>query len=74
MICEKCNKNTATVHIVKIENGVKKQLMLCDKCAGNISDTNLTSKLEEIDSLRFKKIINVKSLLRNTPRRLSYAY
>ena len=58
MICEKCNKNTATVHIVKIENGVKKQLMLCDKCAGNISDTNLTSKLEEIDSLSFQKIIN----------------
>ena len=58
MICEKCNKNTATVHIVKIENGVKKQLILCKKCASNISDVNLTSKLEEIDGLNFQKIIN----------------
>lgn len=35
MICEKCNKNHATVHLTAIENGVKREAHLCDECARN---------------------------------------
>lgn len=33
MICEKCNKNPASVHITKIVNGKKTELHLCSECA-----------------------------------------
>ncbi len=33
MICEKCSKNHATVHLTAIENGVKREAHLCDECA-----------------------------------------
>jgi len=33
MICEKCGKNHATVHLTAIENGVKREAHLCDECA-----------------------------------------
>ncbi len=34
MICEKCSKNHATVHVTEVVNGVKKEAHLCDECAG----------------------------------------
>ncbi len=33
MICERCHKNPATVHLTAIEKGVKKEGHLCDECA-----------------------------------------
>jgi protein arginine kinase activator len=33
MICERCQKNPATVHLTAIEKGVKKEGHLCDECA-----------------------------------------
>jgi protein arginine kinase activator len=33
MICEKCNKNHATVHVTEVINGVKKEAHLCEDCA-----------------------------------------
>ncbi len=33
MICEKCNKNHATVHVTEVVNGVKKEAHLCEECA-----------------------------------------
>ncbi len=33
MICEKCQKNHATVHLTAIENGVKREAHLCEECA-----------------------------------------
>lgn len=33
MICENCNKNTATVHVTKILNDKKTELHLCEQCA-----------------------------------------
>jgi len=33
MLCDKCQKNPATVHIVKIINGDKKEVNLCHSCA-----------------------------------------
>ncbi len=33
MICGKCNKNHATVHVTEVINGVKKEAHLCEECA-----------------------------------------
>lgn len=33
MICEKCSKNHATVHVTEVVNGVKKEVHLCEECA-----------------------------------------
>lgn len=34
MLCEKCGKNTASVHVTKIINGKKTEMYLCESCAG----------------------------------------
>ncbi len=33
MICGKCQKNHATVHVTEVENGVKREAHLCEECA-----------------------------------------
>ncbi|OQB15246.1 MAG: UvrB/uvrC motif protein [Firmicutes bacterium ADurb.Bin193] len=33
MLCQNCSKKHATVHFVKIINGVKTEMHLCEKCA-----------------------------------------
>ncbi|MBN2712733.1 MAG: UvrB/UvrC motif-containing protein [Planctomycetes bacterium] len=33
-ICQICNKNPATVHLTDIHNNVKKELHMCEECAG----------------------------------------
>lgn len=46
MLCERCGKNEASVHLTRIINGKKEEMHLCEKCAGessqfNIDDNNL---------------------------------
>jgi protein arginine kinase activator len=33
MLCDMCKENSATVHFVKIVNGVKQELNICEDCA-----------------------------------------
>ena len=33
MICGKCQKNHATIHVTEVINGAKKEMHLCDECA-----------------------------------------
>ena len=33
MLCQNCNKKTASVHFVKVINDVKTEMHLCDTCA-----------------------------------------
>lgn len=35
MVCEKCSKNHATVHLTEIVNNVKREAHLCEDCARN---------------------------------------
>ena len=35
MICEKCQKHHATVHLTEIVNNEKKEAHLCEECARN---------------------------------------
>lgn len=45
MLCERCNKNNATIQLVKDTDGKKESIMLCDKCAIEI----MSSSLEDED-------------------------
>ena len=41
MLCDKCQKKIANIHVTKIMNGEKKELMLCDECARNSQELGL---------------------------------
>ncbi len=41
MLCNRCNKNEARVHLVKMINGKKTEMCLCEKCAKEISNGGL---------------------------------
>ena len=47
MLCEKCNKNEARVHLVKMINGKKSETWLCEKCAKEISNGALIPLMVE---------------------------
>lgn len=57
MLCEKCNKNEATVHMVKIVNGAKSEIRLCEKCASDISDIPVNSSFEDFDGFPLQSIL-----------------
>ena len=48
MICQKCNKNIATVHYTEIINGNATNLYLCEDCANLRSKFNKDIGLDEI--------------------------
>lgn len=51
MLCEKCNKNEARINLVKIVNGEKHQIWLCENCARDISEVPfLKSMGQELNS------------------------
>lgn len=45
-MCERCNKYQANVHIVKVFDGIKKELNICEKCAKELGEFNLNSILD----------------------------
>lgn len=52
MLCEKCNKNEARVHVVKVVNGKKSDIWLCEKCAKKISEGSMIPFIFEGDNLQ----------------------
>ena len=44
--CERCDKYPANVHIVKMFDGIKKELNICEKCAKELGEFNLNSVLD----------------------------
>lgn len=58
MICEKCNKNEATIHLVKIVNGKKEHLMICEECASEMGDLIIESEERLESNLDFHKILS----------------
>lgn len=57
MLCEKCNVNEATVHIVKVVNGDKQEMRLCESCAKDISDIPISS-LDGVSEFSFNNILS----------------
>ena len=57
MLCEKCNKNEATIHLITLVNGQKTEKWLCDKCAKDISENPMVSVLGNIEGTSLKNIL-----------------
>ena len=51
MLCEKCGKNEASVHLTRIINGKKEEIHLCEKCARESSHFNLDDNNLSFQSL-----------------------
>lgn len=41
MLCQNCNQREANVQYTQITNGVKKEMHLCEECAGKLGITNI---------------------------------
>lgn len=54
MLCDKCNKNEATLHYTKIVNGKKTEQHLCSECAKGMNDTFTFDDI-------FKNVFNLNS-------------
>ena len=57
MLCEKCNKRVATIHLIKLINGEKSEVRLCESCAKEISDISLVGSLGSIDEISIPNIL-----------------
>ena len=58
MLCEKCNKRVATIHLIKLINGEKSEVRLCESCAKEISDIPLVGSLGNIDGNSIPNILS----------------
>lgn len=58
MLCEKCKKNEAKINLVKIINGEKQQIWLCEECAKNISNIPFLSSIPDGAGFPFQEVIN----------------
>lgn len=69
MLCQRCNKNNANVHIVKLVNGEKNELWVCEECAKELSNasiamidgSNIAGQFEDIMGSFFQSINKGKS-------------
>lgn len=57
MLCQKCNKNQANVHLVKLVNGEKSDVWLCEECARKISDKSLGMSMVNLNQDSFQSIL-----------------
>ena len=57
MLCEKCKKNEARINLVKIVNGQKQEIWLCESCAKNISDIPFLNSINKDADFPFQGIL-----------------
>lgn len=58
MLCERCNKNEATVHIVKVINGLKEEHNLCESCAKEQEGVGLGSEINMVSPFSFQNLLS----------------
>ena len=51
MLCQNCNERTATVHLTRIVNGEKTEVLLCEQCARERGELNFVSDPFSIHNL-----------------------
>lgn len=51
MLCERCNKNDATIQLVRDTDNGKESIMLCDKCAVEMMNSSLEEEITLDDFL-----------------------
>lgn len=57
MLCEMCKQNNATMHIVKIVNGIKQELNICDKCAKKTEGVGFVGDMKMETPFGFQNIL-----------------
>lgn len=57
MLCERCKKNDASVHIAKIINGVKQEINLCEKCAKEVGTFSTPIDMSFASPFTFQNIL-----------------
>jgi len=58
VLCERCKKNEAKVHIIKIINGEKTETLLCEKCAKELTDISFDTHFSTDNKLSFQNILS----------------
>lgn len=58
MLCEKCNKNEAKIHLIKLVNGEKTETWICEKCAKELTDLPANISLPKEASETFQNILS----------------
>jgi protein arginine kinase activator len=58
MVCEMCKQNEATVHIVKIVNGFKQELNICEKCAQASQKNQIGSNFKLENNFTFQSLLS----------------
>lgn len=58
MLCEKCKKNMATVHITKITKGVKQEVNLCEACAKESGELNMGVNMTFPGGFSFQNVLS----------------
>ncbi|NLP27233.1 MAG: excinuclease [Clostridia bacterium] len=58
MQCDRCKNNIATVHIVKLVNGSKQEFNLCQDCAKESKEIDLSDSLNFHNSFSFQNILS----------------
>lgn len=57
MLCEKCKKNEAKINLVKMVNGEKYEIWLCENCARDISDIPFLNSIGKETEIQFQGIL-----------------
>ncbi|ACQ55174.1 UvrB/UvrC motif-containing protein [Clostridium botulinum] len=74
MLCDKCNKNNATVHITKVINGHKEEVNLCESCAKQEQGIGITDNLDLMSSFSVQNILaNILDYM-NKPQEKNISY
>ncbi|KAJ52206.1 protein arginine kinase activator [Clostridium tetanomorphum] len=58
MLCERCKKNDANVHIAKVINGVKQELNLCERCAKEMGTFSSATDINFPSPFTFQNILS----------------
>lgn len=58
MLCDICKKNEANVHITRVINGVKYDANLCEKCAKEKGEFNLSSHIDFTSPFTIQNILS----------------
>lgn len=58
MLCDRCKKNNATVHIVKIINDTKQEIKLCEDCAKQSNEIDIGDTMKFGNPFTFQSILS----------------
>lgn len=58
MLCDMCKANPATVHIVKVVNGAKQELNICESCAKSSQGFGIPGDLKMQSPFTFQNVLS----------------